>query len=242
LADEIVRLREDPMNVTLYIWRVPVRRLPAVAWRLATDRGRLRRTPGVVFAKLLGTGRDRRFGPGSADLTRWAALVIVRAGVDVPTLRRWRAMASAECQLELRTITSRGRWSGREPFEPSGDQGEGMALALTRARLRPTRAIRFWRAIKPPAQAADRAPGLLAAFGFGEAPIGWQGTMTLWRGSADLVEFAYRHPDHRRVIERAPTERWYAEELFARFAVVRVTGDPGVIGWTHTESVERRTA
>jgi hypothetical protein len=104
-------------------------------------------------------------------------------------------------------------------------------LALTRARLRPSRAIRFWRALDAPARAVDQAPGLLAAFGIGEAPLGWPGTVSLWRSTSDLVEFAYRQSEHRRVIDRSPTELWYAEELFARFAVVRVSGNRNVIGW-----------
>ena len=37
---------------------------------------RLRDTPGVRFAKLLGTGTGTGFGPADADLTRWAALVV----------------------------------------------------------------------------------------------------------------------------------------------------------------------
>jgi hypothetical protein len=61
--------------------------------------------------------------------------------------------------------------------------------------------------------------------------------VSLWRSRSDLVEFAYRHPDHRRVIDRTPEVGWYAEELYARFAVDRVEGDPAVIGW-----VERSTA
>ncbi len=105
-----------------------------------------------------------------------------------------------------------------------------MMLVLTRARLRPTRAIRFWRAIGPVGQAVTMAPGLLTAFGIGEAPIGWQGTVSLWRSGQDLVEFAYRQPDHRRVMAQTPAVGWYAEELYARFAVRRVDGDPSVIG------------
>ena len=159
------------MNVWLYVWRVPGRRVAAVAWRMARDRGRLRRTPGVSFAKLLGTGRDRRFGPTSADPTRWAALVVTE---QVPELERWQALASAECRLQLRPLASRGRWSGREPFEPEGQpegqpegRADGEVLALTRARLRPSRAARFWRAARAPGLAAGSAPGLLAAFGVG---------------------------------------------------------------------------
>ncbi|PSK62064.1 putative aminotransferase [Micromonospora sp. MH33] len=74
-------------------------------------------------------------------------------------------------------------------------------------------------------------PGLLARFGVGEAPLGWQGTVSVWRDAADLVAFAYRHPEHRAAITRTPTEGWYAEELFARFAVGDVVGDRTVLGW-----------
>ncbi|MGW5673298.1 monooxygenase, partial [Micromonospora sp. NPDC003776] len=99
------------------------------------------------------------------------------------------------------------------------------------ARLRPRRAATFWRAVPPVAAALHAAPGLLARFGVGEAPLGWQGTVSVWRDPADLVAFAYRHPEHRAAITRTPTEGWYAEELFARFAVRDVVGDRTVLGW-----------
>jgi hypothetical protein len=204
-------------GVALCVWRVPPYRVPALLWRLT----RARRAPGVTFGKLLGTGRDRRFGPSSLDPTRWVTLTV---GETPP--------GDEDLRLELRPIASRGRWSGVSPFEGSGEAAEGAVLALTRARLRPARALRFWRAIGAPAQALAHAPGLLAAFGVGEAPLGWPGTVSLWRSTADLVEFAYHQPAHRRVIGRTPTEGWYAEELFARFAVVRVLGDRDVIGWS----------
>ena len=75
------------------------------------------------------------------------------------------------------------------------------------------------------------APGLLARFGVGEAPVGWQGTVSVWRSAADLTAFAYRQPEHRAVIARTPADRWYAEELFARFAVRDISGDQAVLGW-----------
>jgi hypothetical protein len=190
--------------------------VPALVWRLSRER---RRAPG--FAKLLGTGRDGRFGPSSVDPTRWATLVVG----DPPP-------GSENLRLELRPITSRGTWSGRAPFHGTGEPADGLVLALTRARLRPSRAVRFWRALDAPARAAGQAPGLLAAFGIGEAPLAWPGTVSLWRSTSDLVEFAYRQSEHRQVIDRSPTELWYAEELFARFAVVRVSGNRNVIGWT----------
>jgi hypothetical protein len=233
--------------VSLHVWRVPRRKLGRVLWRVARDRGRLRRSPGVRFAKVLGTGAGRQFGAGRADPGRWAALVVwdgpaSAAAFDrTPVARSWRALATAYCRIDLRPLTVRGSWSGSQPFQPTEPPTEGVVLALTRARLRPGRASVFWRAIGPVGAAADRAAGLLAAFGVGEAPIGWQGTITLWRSRRDLVEFAYRNPHHREVIARTPTQRWYAEELFARFAVLAVSGDRHVIDWAGDGAEPERT-
>lgn len=82
------------------------------------------------------------------------------------------------------------------------------------------------------------APGLLARFGIGEAPIGWQGTVSVWRSATDLTAFAYRQPEHRAAIARTPTDRWYAEELFARFAVRHISGDRSVLGWSSAAESE----
>jgi hypothetical protein len=223
--------------VTLHVWRVPGRRLPRALWRLARDRRRLRATPGVRFAKLLGTAR--RFG--RPDPGRWAAVVSwadarsAERFEEAPVARSWRRLATGYCRLDLTPLASRGTWAGRAPFPATasddGPEQEEAVLALTRARLRPAQALGFWRAIGPVAAGARHAPGLLAAFGIGEAPIGWQGTVSLWRGRGDLVEFAYRHPAHRAAIAATPVRRWYAEELFARFAVLRIAGDRDVIEW-----------
>jgi hypothetical protein len=64
------------------------------------------------------------------------------------------------------------------------------------------------------------APGLCFAVGIGEAPIGLQGTLSVWQDATSLQQFAYGTPSHRAVIARTPVEKWYAEELFARFAVL----------------------
>jgi hypothetical protein len=227
--------------VTLHVWRVPRSVLPRVLWRMAVDPRRLRRTPGVSFAKLLGTGRDLRFGPGDGDPGRWAALIVwddprAADGFDAtPVGRAWATLAAGQCRLTLRPLSSRGSWSGREPFRPGGDgdraNSDAPTVVLTRARLRLARAARFWRTIPKVAATLPGTPGLLAAFGVGEAPLGWQGTVSVWRAPADLVGFAYRRPEHRAVVTATPEARWYAEELFARFAVLGVDGDRTVLGW-----------
>jgi hypothetical protein len=60
--------------------------------------------------------------------------------------------------------------------------------------------------------------------GIGEAPVGLQGTFSIWRDARALSDFAYRAPEHASVIRRTRELGWYAEELFARFAVLDARG------------------
>jgi hypothetical protein len=58
----------------------------------------------------------------------------------------------------------------------------------------------------------------------GEAPLGVQGTFSLWRDAAALHAYAYEGDAHRTAIRQTAARRWYAEELFARFAVLSAAG------------------
>jgi hypothetical protein len=103
---------------TLRVWRIAPAAIPRALWGMAVDRGRLRRTPGVRFVKLLGTGKGSSFGPASADLTRWAALTVTDGAP--PEVTHFRAVA--QCTLTLDPIASRGAWAGREPFDTSAPE------------------------------------------------------------------------------------------------------------------------
>jgi hypothetical protein len=223
------------MLITLHVWRLPRRALPAAMLRMAFGR---RRPPGTDFGKFLGTGTGVTFGPGDADPTRYAAVTVGDRPAEFPG---WDRLAVSSARIDLEPLFSRGSWSGVQPFGPpaGGARSDGPILALTRARLRPAKALTFWRAVPPVARELAEAPGLLARFGIGEAPIGWQGTVSVWRGTADLTAFAYRQPEHRAVIARTPADRWYAEELFARFAVRAITGDKSVLGWLEEGGTKR---
>ncbi len=217
-----------PALVTLHVWRVPAAKVPSALRRMATDRGRARRTPGVAFAKLLGTGDGRTFTVRDADPTRWAALTTwssPEAAQDYPVARGWDAIASESWRVDLQPLSSRGRWSGRAPFgDPVPRRASGPVLALTRARLATRKAAAFWRAVPPVSAELHRSPGLITALGVGEAPVGLQGTVSVWRDGDALRDFAHRSPEHVEAIRRTTTEGWYAEELFARFEVVGSRG------------------
>ena len=220
-----------PALVTLHLWRVPVPAAVAAAAHVALDRRAVRQAPHLTFAKLLGTGRGATFGLRDANPTRWAMLACWSdsAGADAfdssTVGQAWRTRATETARIDLRPISSRGRWSGHEPFgRPAGGDPAGPVAVLTRARLRAGRAAAFYRAVPPVAAALHASAGVRLAIGVGEAPVGLQGTFSVWDSAAAVRAFAYADPAHAAVVERTPVERWYGEELFARFSVLRALG------------------
>ncbi|MGK5110883.1 monooxygenase [Geodermatophilus sp. CPCC 205506] len=219
---------------TLHVWGVPGRAVPAALVRMAADRRALRRTPGLRFAKLLGTGSGRTFTVRDADPRRWALLAVwddapaadAFEGGDV--LRRWRRIADEQWAARLRPLAARGRWSREEPFgRPWPQRWDGPVAAVTRARLVPRKALAFWRAVPPVSADLHASPGLRFALGIGEAPIGLQGTFSVWDSAAALNSFAYDRAPHAAVVTRTAQEGWYAEELFARLALLSAAGTVG---------------
>ncbi len=221
-----------PDLVTLSVHRVAARRVPAAFVRMATDRRRLARTPGAVFSKLLGTGDGRTFDLRDADLRTWALLVAWttqeawrRFDQRSPVAQGWREISDERWVAELRPVSAKGEWAGRQPFGTGRRQDPGEPVAaITRARLRPSRMRTFWRAVPPVTLDLARRDGLLMALGIGEAPIGLQGTFSVWTSGQALTDFAYRGEAHRRAIRQTAQLDWYSEELFARFAVLRTHG------------------
>ena len=219
------------MIVALHVWQVPRRGIPAALARVAGDHLTLRRTPRLRFGKVLGTGDGATFTPGDATPRRWALLTVWDSAGDADgfeqsgTVRRWDGAAQERWRVLLDPLSARGRWSGRAPFgTPEPWRPAGPVAALTRARIAPRKLATFWRAVPPVSADLHRGDGLLLALGIGEAPIGLQGTFSLWRAAADLTAFAHRREPHVEAIRRTATECWYAEELFARFAVVAAAG------------------
>ena len=221
-----------PDLVTLHLWRVPDRRVPAALLRMARDRGPLRRTPGLRFAKLLGTGAGRTFTIRDADRNHWGLLgcwdsaTAAAAFESGPVARAWGRIATERLRVDLRPLASRGSWSRRQPFgDPSPDRSyAGPVAAVTRARIVPRRALTFWRSVPPVSADLHRVDGLRLAVGIGEAPVGLQGTFSLWDSPDAVTAFAHRRAPHVEAVRRTAELGWYAEELFARFAVLHVDG------------------
>ncbi|MEZ5185874.1 MAG: hypothetical protein R2720_09015 [Candidatus Nanopelagicales bacterium] len=217
------------MTVFLDRWTVRTSAIGGALWRMARDPRALRRLDGIEFHKSLGVGAGRRFTVADADLRQWALLTCWTSSDAAlrPVLRRWQRLATSHTRFTLGPISSQGRWSGREPFsaDPALSAWEGPVAAITRARVRSLQWRTFQAAVPAVASTLDHQPGLLYRIGIGEAPIGLQGTFSVWRDAGAMTDFAYRLPAHRAVIDQTRQTGWYAEELFARFAVLDVDGD-----------------
>lgn len=202
---------------------------------MALDRIYLRRVNGLSFVKLLGTGKGESFTPRDADLWQWGLLIVGSddAIVEIKNsalVNRWNVRSHEKAVFDLQALSSHGKWAKRSPFDEAILDKEvvknysGPVAAITRARIRWIKNLRFWRAVPPVISELEQAPGLIAAIGIGEAPIGLQGTFSLWADSQSLRNFAYKTQAHVDVINATREIGWYSEELFARFAITSASG------------------
>jgi hypothetical protein len=180
----------------------------------------------------MGTGTGKTFTPSDADLGQWAVLVVAQDFDSVDSsqfIARWRKRSLQVDRYILNPISTHGKWSKREPFTVgTPSSSDTPVVAITRARLKWSQALRFWRSIPPVVTDLHKSPGLLFSIGIGEAPIGLQGTFSLWQSGASLRDFAYKNAPHRAAIEDTKKFDWYSEELFARFELVNTADFPYV--------------
>jgi hypothetical protein len=213
------------MRVQIIFWKISKRDIPWAIIRMGLDRIYLRRSD-LNFWKLLGTGSGDTFTVKDANPYRWGVLMV---GNHFPEFSHWKARAIATKIIELQPIAVHGSWSKKEPFSDlkkiDSKSWDGPVAAVTRARIKWRMNRKFWRAVPPVNESLKKAPGLIAAIGIGEAPIGLQGTFSIWESGASLRDFAYKSRAHQEAIEATERIGWYSEEMFSRFAVIDESGD-----------------
>jgi hypothetical protein len=222
---------EDKVTVA-YFFSIKPKSIPFAFVSMAIDRLRTRNFTGISFSKHLGTGTGQTFTPSDADLTKWGMVVVIdkdqlEAFDSSSIVAGWRRRASSEFRAVLSPLSSHGLWAKENPFDFTQplSRPDAKIAAITRARIKWNHNFRFWRAVPPVVTDLHNSPGLIAAIGIGEAPIGLQGTFSIWESASALRDFAYKGRAHQVAIEQTKSIGWYSEELFARFEVLELRGE-----------------
>jgi hypothetical protein len=218
------------MITLVYFWRIKKIFLPIALLFMAINRISLKKMANIKFVKSLGTGKGESFTPRDADQYRWGLLLTATESdiekIDNSTvIKGWQKISSDEYRVVLRNISAHGSWSKQQPFLAELFDWDGKVAAITRARIVWRKNLIFWRAVPPVTTSLHKSPGLISAIGIGEAPIGLQGTFSIWESTASLREFAYKGQAHAQAIKATHLNKWYSEELFSRFAVIQERGN-----------------
>ena len=200
---------------------------------LGLDRLSLSLTHGLHFWRLLGVGRGQVFDP-HADLQRhamftvWNSYTALRCFEARSTvMKRIRERSEEAWTVHMYPVRWHGKWGGRDPFAgmttaPAPEPGPW--IILTRATLYPNKVRPFLQAVPAIAEQLLQQPDYIKSVGVGELPLIRQATLSIWRALPPITAFAYSQTPHRDVIKRTRQERWYSEELFARFRPVESYG------------------
>lgn len=186
----------------------------------------LARLPGLGFFKLMGAGTGEGFTPvpdtgAVAVLTTWPDIETARRQIETaPVFRRYRAHAAEVWVVHLAPRSVWGEWAGRQPFVATPAPLDGPVVALTRATVKPTALLRFWRRVPDISGAIGTDPNVLFKVGVGEVPWVHQMTFSIWPDTDTMAAFARADGPHARAIRAVRAGNWFREELYARFAVV----------------------
>lgn len=226
---------EEPLEprglTTLTLFHFPPGQRSWAFAQMGLARSRLAHVPGLAFWRLLGSG-EGGFGL-RPDVARYGFLGVWRTAASADehlaaTLRSFHDRARDAWTVRMAPLASRGSWAGQNPFAVHARDvppPDGHVGVLTRATLRFSRLRAFWRAVPAAREAIAAADGCLFSVGIGELPWVQQATFSVWRGVDEVRRFAYaRDSPHHAIVRRTRSERWYAEDLFARFRVLSAEG------------------
>lgn len=198
---------------------------------MRTEPSVLAATEGARFTRLMGTGQGIGFDPRPnfnvySVLGVWESVTACHDFLTGPWMRAYRNASDEHFTVLQYPIRAKGTWGGTNPFAPLDyTPRTDIRGVITRATIRTSQLVRFWRAVPRASRAAGRAAGRIFSLGIGEFPLVQQATYSLWENEEAIKQFAYRGHAHRSAIRDTHTYNWYSEELFARFAPVAVWGE-----------------
>ncbi|MEL6571144.1 MAG: spheroidene monooxygenase [Pseudomonadota bacterium] len=221
-----------PQTVSLSFYRFasPWARMWAFAM-MGLAKGPIAQTPDIGFWKLCGSGKGEGFTPRLypdvfAILATWPNAETAKARLnETPIFQRYASKADENWTVFLTPTSTRGHWSGEEPFEAQQD-ATGALAALTRATIKPKIITRFWGRVPNISDMIGQNTDVAFKIGIGELPLFQQVTFSIWPSKAAMDGFARTGP-HAEAIKAVREDGWFKEELYARFVVQSDSGTWG---------------
>ena len=183
----------------------------------------------LTFYKLFGTGSDEGFTFKFNPLTNsgvYAILVVwndetnARDGIiESKIFKHYRNWSTQHWTIFLKPVSVRGSWSGKVPFLAQSDNTKGQVVALTRATIKFTTLLKFWKKVPDVQKLIKADKNVLFKIGLGEVPGRQQVTFSIWPSQSTMDTFARHNGAHAEAIKSVRRDKWFSEELYARFRI-----------------------
>lgn len=206
--------------------------------QLAQGAMSFRGTPGLLFIKVMGSGHEGGFSLRPSPSHQGLVCLFedqakADAFVTGHKVKTFVTRSRGHWLGTLAITSARGLWDNNTiaptpseclnlPFATDRSDS-GLVAVLTRASIRPVKAMSFWRFAPGTQSDIKRASGCQLAMGLGEVPLFRQCTFSLWDCTASMLSYAHQGT-HRQAIVAAHKNDYFAESMFLRMRVLAMGG------------------
>lgn len=191
----------------------------------------LKNIEGLVFYKLLGSGAENGFS-SKPNFGTYALLCIWDSELDASRFfennsffKKYQSKSTEVFTVFAHSAEAHGKWNGKQPFISNATLAlDRPVMVLTRASIRISKLISFWRKVGHVSKSLEEYDGLVLSIGVGEWPLIQQATVSIWKTQAEMIDYAYKNEKHKEVVRLTRKLKWYKEELFARFIPYKFSG------------------
>lgn len=207
--------------------------------RMVQGTAALQGVKGLLFTKVMGSGHDGGFvlrpSPSHHGLICvFDTVSSVKAFLQGQLIASYRSNAREFIWGMYAVSSAKGLWDGRPwgitdddalegAYLRSSDDTSSTIAVLTRASIKPAKAVAFWRFAPATQKGLPAAVGCMLAMGMGEAPLLRQCTFSVWRNPDDVDSYA-RHGAHQRAIDASYRRDFFSESMFVRMRPLEIHG------------------
>jgi spheroidene monooxygenase len=207
--------------------------------RIVQGAAALQGVKGLLFTKVMGSGHEGGFvlrpSPSHHGLICvFDCVSSVKAFLQDELIASYRSNAREFVWGMYSVAAAKGLWDGlawgvtdekslEGLYHGQTDDESPTIAVLTRASIKPAKAVAFWRFAPATQKDLPAADGCLLAMGMGEAPLLRQCTFSVWRSPGDVDNYA-RHGAHQKAIEASYRRDFFSESMFVRMRPLEIHG------------------